>query len=580
MRARTMRRILREKVSTVALLIMSVLYAPNVASAQELGPDRAAEAEYFRNAMEASSHAASPRAVDSSRSPQLVDPREAGDSSATVYGVAPAHPPFDLPFELSSDLSLPFGIASLSNEEILGYIAYYCTDGRRQLSRWIARSGRYEEIILAEAQRQGAPLDVLWVVAVESGFDPFAVSSAGAVGLWQFMPRTGRYLGLRIGGGIDERKDPFVSTAYGIHYLMELRDMFESWPLALAAYNAGLGHVRGELRRANANDFEKLDDYQAIYSNARNYAGRIIAIATILRNREHFGFDAIVKDAPLDWDEVQVSDETTFSRIAQWAGTDRDTIASLNPQFTRSATLANETSTVRIPAGSFASYVSSTTSDWDENVQTYPLRFGETIDGVADRYGVSPYVVRAMNDLGSRESAPYGMVIELPADASQRVTQQSERSVVILPEIDFEFADRVRVFYEIQPGDSLLQIASHFAVDRYRLAAWNDLDPAAALWSGMILQVFVPVTVDLGETVYLTESDIRPMRLFSEEYWDYRRQEQQRNETSARSHTVRRGDTVIGIANRYGVRSRDIIRWNDLDDDGQIFVGQELRVAR
>lgn len=570
-------------IASTVLTLLCVI-GPSRANAQQSAADRDAEARFFRAVMEAMQDASTPAAIDSSRSPQLVDPRtsavddEPGD--ATRYGVAPVRPPLDLPYAVDSGLSLPFGLDSLTNDEILGYIAYYCTEGRRQLSRWIARSGRYEDMIKAEAHRQGAPEDLLWVVAVESGFDPFAVSSAGAVGLWQFMPRTARYLGLEISRDVDERRDPMISTAYAIDYLQQLYHLFESWPLALAAYNAGLGHVRSELRRANATDFEKLDDYQAIYANARNYAGRIIAIATIMRNPEHFAFDRVVRGAPMSWDEVEAEPGTSFVRIAERASTSTERIAELNPAFLNRATPRDGASTVRIPAGSFDSYVAATGGAATSRTTTHRLRFGETIDAVASRYGLRAYRLRAMNGFGSREHVPYGTVLELPADArAQPTTGSRERSPAILPETEFSFPDRVRIFYEVQSGDRLSEIAEHFQVDLYRLAAWNDLDVRATLWSGMVLQIFVPESIDLGETIYLTDAEIRPIRLFSDEYWEYRRASRERAESRARTHTVRRGDTVFGIANDYGVRSRDIIRWNNLDEDGHIVIGQELRVA-
>ena len=137
-------------------------------------------------------------------------------------------------------------------------------------------TGHSLTVIRAVLQSQGLPASLIGVAAVESGFNPIALSPKGAAGLWQFMPGTARQYGLVVNANQDDRLDVFKSTMAAAHYLRVLHDQFGDWPLALAAYNAGPNRVGQGLDRFNARDFWTLSRNFALPEETRSYVLRVI----------------------------------------------------------------------------------------------------------------------------------------------------------------------------------------------------------------------------------------------------------------------------------------------------------------
>lgn len=487
---------------------------------------------------------------------------------------------------LSPDLDYPYGYESLSGMAAVGeYVRYFDGPGRRLLTGWFAAAGRYRELIEGELERMGAPRDLLWIVAIESAFNPAARSSAGAAGLWQFMERTGRSRGLRIDDLVDERLDPVRATRAAAQYLMYQYERFGSWPLAFAAYNAGSGHVRAEIREHNVTDFDALVRHDAIYDNARDYAARAIAIALIDRNREHFGFDGVVEDPAVQWDELMVDDAIRLSLIAEAAGVSTDELIALNPHLVEHVTPEGGYR-VRIPPGTFARCVSRLDrlrERYGDEHELVELRFGESMDHFAARVGQPERVIRAVNGYSGRETVPYGEMLIVPTRGRQPSTQQERLSdeVVIVPNQRFSYPERHHLLYRVNGPDRLEEIAEFFGVGIWELATWNELDPAAALWGGMWLQVFVDPARDLGDAIVYRPEELRVLRQGSSEYRSWiEERERARRQTRTRTYEVQPGDTALGIALRFDIEVEDLIRWNDLNENAAIFAGQELIVGR
>ena len=169
---------------------------------------------------------------------------------------------------------------------------------------------------------------------IESGFNPYAVSWAKAVGPWQFMPATGKLYGLKIDWWIDERKDPIKSTKAAAEHLKDLHNLFGSWPLALASYNAGAGKVQRAVLRTRSDDFWDLKASRYIRKETKNYVPKYMAATIIAKNPEAYGFSVIRID-PYKFDEVVVEESTDLRLIARCANCTYEEIKELNPEIKR-----------------------------------------------------------------------------------------------------------------------------------------------------------------------------------------------------------------------------------------------------
>jgi membrane-bound lytic murein transglycosylase D len=148
---------------------------------------------------------------------------------------------------------------------------------------------------------------VLYVAMIESGYDPDDSSSAGALGVWQFMPEGGRIYGLREDRWVDERRDPLRSTIAQMDYFADLRQRFADWHVALAAFNMGYGAMLRSIARYNTNDYYRLCEYEnAIPWETCLYTPKVLAAAIVGHNRARYGFDKLTPAPAEAWEEVVI----------------------------------------------------------------------------------------------------------------------------------------------------------------------------------------------------------------------------------------------------------------------------------
>lgn len=205
--------------------------------------------------------------------------------------------------------------------------------GRGIFSTWLKRSGRYRPIISSALREKGLPNDLEALVFVESGFWPTAKSSAGAVGLWQFMPHTARAYGLTVTSTYDERRSVWKSSEAAAQHLADLHDRFNSWDLALAAYNFGYGNVEERFAQHQVDDFWDIVEAEGILpTETRRYVPKVLAVAVVLNNLDHFGFDKVEMDEALAAVAFEVPPGTRLDSLARAAGTSVANLRSLNPE--------------------------------------------------------------------------------------------------------------------------------------------------------------------------------------------------------------------------------------------------------
>ena len=220
--------------------------------------------------------------------------------------------------------------------------------GRSIMTAWLKRQGRYRELIESALDRHHLPRALLYIAMIESGYDPRDRSSAGAAGVWQFMPEGGRIYGLRIDYWLDERNDPEKSTEAVMRYFSDLHARFGSWHLALAAFNAGYGAVMNSVAKYNTNDYWELCRQEnGLPWETVNYVPKFLATATVGANREAFGYGEVTADPAIVFDRVPVPPSTTLANVARAAGVTLEQVAQLNPELRRDRTPPEEWQVLR-----------------------------------------------------------------------------------------------------------------------------------------------------------------------------------------------------------------------------------------
>jgi membrane-bound lytic murein transglycosylase D len=216
----------------------------------------------------------------------------------------------------------------------------------------LSRGGRYIDLIAREFTRENVPAELAYLPIIESGFSHNAVGSGG-VGLWQLTKQTAESYGLVVNQDVDERKDPEKASRAAARLLRDLYATFESWDLALAAYNAGAGRIQQARSRDPDADFWRLADRGLIPNTTRRYVPEALSTLTIASQPEQFGLDDIERYEPLRYETFLVSRRLDLRTVASLCGSSSESIAELNPSLRRGIVPGMKSGfALRLPEGS------------------------------------------------------------------------------------------------------------------------------------------------------------------------------------------------------------------------------------
>ncbi|MBI5500189.1 MAG: LysM peptidoglycan-binding domain-containing protein [Deltaproteobacteria bacterium] len=541
-------------------------------------------------------HAFTTAAPDAAREP--ADPAAGGASSdsAPAGGLAPgavaAAGGADASPEASGgerDLSWLQGLTLPDlpvhwTDRLIWYLEQFREGGsyHNAVASWIRRSGRWGNMIRDVLRRHELPEDLLWVAAIESSFDPTERSSAGAVGLWQFMPEGGRDYGLPQSRWVDQRRNPEMATEAVALYFADLFARFGSWDLALAGFNMGYAGLERAILKYGSNDYWTLARTEnALPYGTTSYVPKAIAVAIVARNLDRFGLGDLAPDAPQGYDLVEVRGVVRLAAAASAARSSLAELKALNPELLRDRTPPGEdTWRLRVPAGAEEGFVARLgAAREDDQTRTYTVRFGETTADVAARFRTTAARLRALNGLEDGESLRGGDVIEVPdvepRDVAAEASQPEEPADVVVPADTFVYPDRERLFYRVVAGDRLESVAAAFGVTPAELVTWNVIDPDANLTPGLVLQVFAPPGFDRAAAVVLEERDVAVYVLGSTEHLEHLAREDGRERIV---YVVVEGDTVESIARRFGTTKTSLTRVNRFGYDPDLEAGDEIVV--
>ena len=306
----------------------------------------------------------------------------------------------------------------MANRAIERSFDLYTNNLKKRFSVWLERSARYIEIMKNILKDKGMPEDLVFLPIVESGFNTKAYSPASAAGPWQFIAGTAKRYGLVIDWWRDERKDPLKSTAAAADYLKDLHDMFGSWSLALAAYNAGEGRIAKALRRTDSDNFWSLLDTRQIRQETKDYVPRYIAATIIANTPEDYGFRDLTYHEPFEYDEVTLYVPVDLDVVARCAGTSVDEIKELNPELRRWSTPPNLSEyTLRLPVDTADRFIDNLSEVPDEELfscDTYTVKKNDSLKKIASRHKIPVSTILALNSMAGIERLSAGEKIKLP----------------------------------------------------------------------------------------------------------------------------------------------------------------------
>jgi peptidoglycan lytic transglycosylase D len=448
-----------------------------------------------------------------------------------------------------------------SHDRVQYYLDFFQTRGRERMGIWLSRMPRYETMVRERLQHQGLPGDLVYLALIESGFSNTATSRAKAVGMWQFMKRTAKLYGLRVDSWVDERRDPYRATDAAVRHLSDLNRRFGSLYLAAAAYNAGSGKVsRGLVRLPDEeNDsvnsdatFFRLYDTKLLRRETKDYVPKLIAAALIAKQPKRYGFDPS-RGEPAEYDSIIVPDMTGLDVIARLADTTVAAIRELNPQYLRLTTPPGARSLIRLPVGRGSATVAAYAELPVRRRVTFIEHFvarGETMSGIALRYRVSQAMLSAANPKVNSRRLRINQRLIVPTGGV--VSTSMARRMADPP---VAAGTSTSAFHRVRRGETLSELADEYGVTQRELQTWNRLDSRGRIWAGQRLRVKSPYAV---RSVASTPEPS--------------------TQSGFRTHVVRRGETLKGLAKRYGVSIQALREANGLGEHDTLKTGVALRI--
>jgi membrane-bound lytic murein transglycosylase D len=305
------------------------------------------------------------------------------------------------------------------NPQVQYFLDRFTGARRDVVNLWVGRSGRYLGMIREVLRSRGLPEELAYTAMIESGFNPLAVSRVGAKGMWQFMAATARRYGLRVDRWIDERLDPEKSTVAAAAYLKDLYNIFGSWPLAQAAYNAGEMRVIRAIRATGSSDFWALAKTKHLHPETKDFVPAIHAATLIAENATQYGFEFAEVDPP-HVETVAVPPSTDLRRLASKAGIAPGALKVLNPVLVRAITPPGGAWSLRVPPGTRSNVLTALAPPAPRRPHTaarraaaatrpvgtrgdvHVVRPRETVSSIAKQYGVAVADVLRWNRLEKR----------------------------------------------------------------------------------------------------------------------------------------------------------------------------------
>jgi len=408
---------------------------------------------------------------------------------------SPGVAPLDAPADIWERVRRGFSMPDIDNELVHKYEDWYASRPD-YIDRMTGRSRMYIFHVVEELELRAMPTELALLPYIESAFNPQAVSSAKAAGIWQFMPGTGRDFQLTQNILRDDRRSVLDSTRAALDYLQKLHDMFGDWHLALAAYNWGPGNVKRAIDRNRAaglgNGYLDID----MPAETRNYVPKLQAVKNIIADPQAFATALpLIENHPF-FDTVEITHDIDVEVAARLAGVRLEDFRALNPSQRKPVIFAAGTPQVLLP--------------WD-NADTFKRNLAKAAPGslaswtawvapaamppreVARRFGMDEAKLREINDI------PHAALTIKPGS-----TVLVRRGDGAAAAVDGSVVNNARINYTLQvvlrrttvharKGDSVATIAARYDLPAATVAGWNKTQPRAAFKPGQAVVLYLPV---------------------------------------------------------------------------------------
>jgi membrane-bound lytic murein transglycosylase D len=386
-----------------------------------------------------------------------------------------------------------FDIPVKYNAAVKKWIDYFLSRGKPYFERYVERSGRYAPVIGKILEAHGLPRDLIFLAMAESGFQNKAKSWAKAVGPWQFMPFTGKRYGLEINWYLDERRDPIKATIAAARYLKDLYQLFGSWELAAAGYNAGEGKVSRAIKRYRTQNFWKIRKGRYLKRETKNYVPKIMALAILGKNLKSFGMGDIDFKQPLDFDEIEVPASTDLFKVAELSGVDFQEIHRLNPELMRWITPPHQKRySLRLPVGTKQLWASCCKGHnlTAEDFQQYKVARRASLTQLGRKFKVPAEVLADLNGVPKNKRLVKATIVDLPfrrgqsrkdpmyADLYERKSRRGGRYRRYKRQVKRALRRGRKiaspsVFYTVKKGDTLWKVSRTMGVGMNTLIRSN-----------------------------------------------------------------------------------------------------------
>ncbi len=453
------------------------------------------------------------------------------------------------------NFTLPEQTSSEATKRINSQYNWYKRHPEYMQRVW-SRADLYMYHITQELQKRNLPMELALLPIVESAFDAFAYSHGRAAGLWQIIPGTGKYLGVKQNWWYDGRRDVLDSTNAALNYLESLHREFNGdWMLAIAAYNSGAGNVRKGIRRNKRKNLPTDFWSLPLPKETRAYVPKLLALKKLYQDYSTRELLPAIANGP-HFQVVETGSQIDLATAAELAEIDINTLYQLNPGFNHWATAPKGPHRLLIPnaqAENLRQGLKNLPEDQRIKLARYKIKSGDTIGVLARRNKTTIQAIRQANGMRNNNLRA-GKYLLIP-QASTNLTAYTKSKDSRLNNLQSRNRNGNKINYQVRSGDSFWTIAKRYGVSTRQVAAWNGMAPRDTLKVGQNLVIWTKDNQNNSAASISAPSTTKRIR-----------------------YTVRRGDTLSGIAQKFKVKTSQLKEWNRSKLKKYLSPGQVLTI--